>query len=556
MPYCCSPCQSKKPRYHYFIWNLFLFVFLGSFLTTISCAEELGNDINIIAIQEGGRIKPLDTFAREQLKLITGKSSWNQERPSLTLLKWYINQEQTLAEPLIEILDHELLKELGWSKQDRYYSLTQVSNNKQLEQLVTSGHNKTEEERSRQEEKAQKVWVQAHRLSDIIQGKSLTIIPTQQVDEAWHSLAIIEQASPQYQEAWQSLKDAIVSDSSSSIETAVTQWNSTASQSPGYPQVQSLERESFYNSFHPFRKAWICYLLGFLCFLAIGQTGSKLYIPGLALTCFGFALHTFGFYLRVMIAGRAPVTNMYESVIWVAWGVIFFALVFSYHSGRSKAKNYLLAATFGATVCMILCDNLPTVLNPAIEPLVPVLRNNFWLTVHVLTITLSYAAFLLALGIGHIMLWNMAFKNRTDEQVQQSYDALYRSLQVGVLLLAAGTLLGGVWAAQSWGRFWGWDPKEVWALIALLGYLAILHARHAKLLDNFGVAAWSILAFQLVIMAWYGVNFVLGAGLHSYGFGTGGVEVMSVLVLIEVVFVLVCWVRYRKNQQTAQEQKG
>jgi cytochrome c biogenesis factor len=105
-----------------------------------------------------------------------------------------------------------------------------------------------------------------------------------------------------------------------------------------------------------------------------------------------------------------------------------------------------------------------------------------------------------------------------------------------VLLLAAGIVLGGVWADYSWGRFWGWDPKEVWALVALLGYLAVLHARHAGLVRQRGLAALSVVCFSLVVIAWYGVNFVLGVGLHSYGFGGGGRGYIAGAIILQLVF--------------------
>jgi ABC-type transport system involved in cytochrome c biogenesis permease subunit len=117
-----------------------------------------------------------------------------------------------------------------------------------------------------------------------------------------------------------------------------------------------------------------------------------------------------------------------------------------------------------------------------------------------------------------------------------------------VVLLAAGTILGGIWADYSWGRFWGWDPKEVWALIALLGYVAILHARYTGWMGQFGFAAWNIIAFSLVVMAWYGVNFVLGAGLHSYGFSSGGQGFVASFISIQFAWVgYVMWL-YRKNK--------
>jgi cytochrome c biogenesis factor len=121
-------------------------------------------------------------------------------------------------------------------------------------------------------------------------------------------------------------------------------------------------------------------------------------------------------------------------------------------------------------------------------------------------------------------------------------------MQFGVVLLAAGTILGGVWADYSWGRFWGWDPKEVWALIALLCYVTILHGRFAGWVTQFGFAAWSVIAFLSVIMAWYGVNFVLGVGLHSYGFSSGGFAPMATFVGLQLAWVgIVALVHRRRN---------
>ena len=219
----------------------------------------------------------------------------------------------------------------------------------------------------------------------------------------------------------------------------------------------------------------------------------------------------------IAIAGRPPVTNMYESVVWVAFGTIFFALVFE---AIYRSRYFLLGAVPVAVVSLILADTQTLALDRSINPLVPVLRDNFWLTTHVLTITLSYAAFALALGN-----WphRLAQGYQREQRLRPSlYNYLYRTLQVGVLLLATGTILGGVWANYSWGRFWDWDPKETWALITLLGYLIVLHGRIAGKWAGFGMAVGAVLAFQGVLMAWYGVNFVLGVGLHSYGFGTGG----------------------------------
>jgi ABC-type transport system involved in cytochrome c biogenesis permease subunit len=184
-------------------------------------------------------------------------------------------------------------------------------------------------------------------------------------------------------------------------------------------------------------------------------------------------------------------------------------------------------------------------MDPTIRPLVPVLRSNYWLTIHVLTITLSYGAFMLAMGISNVALFRFtqAVKSPSailDQAILNLNTLSYRALMFGTVLLAAGTILGGVWADYSWGRFWGWDPKEVWALIALLAYMAVLHGRYAGWVGKFAFPLWTVICFSTVVMAWYGVNFILGAGLHSYGFSTGGQAFVMVFLSTQTAFCL--WV--------------
>ncbi len=200
----------------------------------------------------------------------------------------------------------------------------------------------------------------------------------------------------------------------------------------------------------------------------------------------------------------------------------------------------------------------------------PVLRDNFWLTLHVLTITASYGAGALVWGLANLSLLHFLlgrYRETVDTSpADGSADAaaprklppeacttlaqfMYRGMQVAVLLLAAGTIFGGLWADVSWGRFWGWDSKEVWALIALLVYLGILHARLTGLVGEFGLAAGAILGATAIIIAWYGVNFVFGSGLHSYGEGTGGGGYVALGLIINWLLVGAAWLRYRAEMQ-------
>lgn len=237
-------------------------------------------------------------------------------------------------------------------------------------------------------------------------------------------------------------------------------------------------------------------------------------------------------------------------------------------------KPFALVAASVAFFAALVAYYAP-VFDKNINPLMPVLRDNFWLTMHVLTITASYGAGALAWGLGNLALGYYLFGRYRDPldpnaalpeghqpangdrpaaasvarrppEVCATLGAFnYKSMQVAVLLLAAGTILGGLWADVSWGRFWGWDSKEVWALVSLLIYLAILHGRYAGMFGNFGLAVGSVFGATAILMAWYGVNYVLGSGLHSYGEGVGGLGWVLGILALNWLFVAAAGLRHR-----------
>ncbi|MCB0361800.1 MAG: cytochrome c biogenesis protein CcsA, partial [Bdellovibrionales bacterium] len=334
----------------------------------------------------------------------------------------------------------------------------------------------------------------------------------------------------------------------SELEKAVADFEDLAKsiQPAVYGDNTKIMAEVHLNSFHPFMWAWIFYLIGALFLLGSMVNDRRwLYVGGWSGVVLGFCLHIYGMAIRSYILGRPPVSNMYESVVWVAWGAIIFSMVFEL---KNRTKTILMASSLVAVFCLLLTDIAPSVLDKSLQPLQPVLRDNFWLTTHVLIITLSYAAFFLAFALADLQLiYFLRDEKKYSKQIHEGTRSIYRAIQVGVVLLGGGIILGGVWADYSWGRFWGWDPKETWAFIAWVGYLAILHGRLVGWIRNFGMAVCSVVAFSLVIMAWYGVNFVLGAGLHSYGFGAGGVEYVAVFVALHLLWVVyVSTVRYSR----------
>ncbi len=515
------------------------------------------------AVQQGGRVKPLDTVAREAVRSITGKEQFEKLDPVATLFYWWGHglsdaKPSTEEMKVVEIRNLALKKKLSLADDVRWFSVKELEANQAYNELATEIRNlppagKLPERLSDIAEIIGKV----HSLKSIATGHALALLPApSKMEDPWMSLGDLPNELPKENSPNAipanarvlvtdliGLRQAAAKADGQSFKSLAEKLTPELSAVGPYPTYTELAREVHYNAFHPFRKAWILYLIcAILLFTAYNSQG-KLYWAGMLAASSGLGLHIYGFYLRCTISGRPPVTNMYESVIWVAFGAVFFSMLFEL---KYRARTYLLSSTIAAVVCLILADTLPAVLDPTIRPLTPVLRSNFWLTIHVLTITLGYAAFLLSLGIGHMVLWRYAFGADQRETLKGLNTALYKSLQVGVLLLAAGTILGGVWANYSWGRFWGWDPKEVWALIALLGYLAILHGRFAGWLGHFGTAACSVLAFQGVLMAWYGVNFVLGAGLHSYGFGNGGVQYVGIFTAAEIAFVIAMAMKFKK----------
>jgi ABC-type transport system involved in cytochrome c biogenesis permease subunit len=310
----------------------------------------------------------------------------------------------------------------------------------------------------------------------------------------------------------------------------------------GSPSRQLLDLEMEFDRVQPFHWAWIMMLVAAVAFIATLAVNSRV-CYGLGwlafLTALGYQL--FGFFVRMVLSGRPPVTNIYETVIWVGFMSSIFGLVLELIYRRTVI---VLAASLVSALGLVLADQLPLALDPKINPLVPVLRSNYWLTIHVLTIVSSYAAGSLAWGLGNVALALLAFGTVRRDIVKTLSQFTYRAIQIAVLLLAAGTFLGGWWAAESWGRFWGWDPKEVWALIALVCYIIPLHARYIGWVKDFGLAVAAVVCYAAIVMSWYGVNFVLAAGLHSYGFGGGGPWWIFWAGLLNIEWVLIASMRY------------
>ncbi len=510
------------------------------------CALDL-RPMDEIPVQEAGRKKPFFVFAEESLQGLSGKTSLTIDgqkmgaREVVTAL--WLTPQGWDQKPLI-LVNYKPLKEAtGLEASRKLFSYQELAGNTGLLKLL----NEAQALRARPgnqrltglPKEAADVGLRLAEFEALVGGSAFRFIANPRAADAqWLSVAGTSEDVRSLRQAFVEKDEAALAREAQALKA---KWSAIE---PGYqPPTWKLRLETLYQKVHPFRWAWICYAAAGIILL-VSRLGPAGYATAWVLAGTGFLLQLSGFAARIVIASRAPVTNMYESVVWVAFGTILFALIFE---AIYRSRYFLLGAVPVAVVSLILADTQTVALDRSINPLVPVLRDNFWLTTHVLTITLSYAAFALALGIAHIALGKVIKGGKPETSL---YNYLYRTLQIGVLLLATGTILGGVWANYSWGRFWDWDPKETWALITLLGYLIVLHGRIAGKWAGFGMAVGAVLAFQGVLMAWYGVNFVLGVGLHSYGFGTGGFGWALLFVAGEIGFVLLAVIRKARTAGT------
>jgi ABC-type transport system involved in cytochrome c biogenesis permease subunit len=494
-----------------------------------------------IPIQEGGRKKPYLVFAQESLLGLSGKTTIkvdDRKRDAMDVITTFWLNPQGWAGKQILLVNNKQLKEAAGLPLDRkLFSYEELVTNKTLLGLL----NEAQAQRARPGNQrlsglpkaAAEVGLRMAEFESLVNGSIFRFVANPAGAEQTWAVARESTVMPLH-------VAFLAGDEAGFAKAAAAFREAMAGVQPQFqPPTWKIRLETIYQKIHPFGWAWKFYVAAGIALLVLSSRPG--YTTAWVLAGAGFLLQAGGFVARILISGRGPVTNMYESVIWVAFGAVFFALIFE---SIYRSRYFLLGALPVAVVSLILADTQPAALNPAINPLVPVLRDNFWLSTHVTCITLSYAAFALALGIGHIVLGKVIAGRKPDSTI---YNHLYRALQVGVLLLAAGTILGAVWANYSWGRFWDWDPKETWALITLLGYLFVLHGRIAGKWGGFGMAVGSVLAFQGVLMAWYGVNFVLGVGLHSYGFGTGGFGWAALFVVLEFAFVTLALMRKKKS---------
>jgi ABC-type transport system involved in cytochrome c biogenesis permease subunit len=537
--------------------------------------------LRTLPVLDHGRVKPIDTVARESIQFITGKESFGlvtvnsdgqqevtDKRDSLDLaLDIAAHPIAWQTQPVLYVPLLDLRAKLGMKESQKWISARAIMDNTDFTAWVRG----LEEQQMKAEQDQETVFLTPvetaaieldSRLKMFEAASDLSLYPILPVDgaksDSWMPISNILTLSGQdaqiakpIQTALTALLDSYRQSDNAAFAAASAQLQDQLRQLVGgdYADMSRINREVFYNSFKPFRWTWVIYFIAVISLIAALMSRRKMvYVLAMSIFAAAILFHGGAFALRCSITGWAPVTNMYETVIWVAMmGAIFsYVLELVY-----RQRTIAIGGAVVALLATVVADNMPVEFGNNIRNLTPVLRSNYWLTIHVLTIVSSYAAFALALVLGNILLGQYIYGKTDPAVIRTNLLFTYRAVQIGVLLVAAGTILGGLWADVSWGRFWGWDPKEVWALIVLLTYLALLHGRYAGWIRQFGFAAGAVICFTAVVMSWYGVNFVLGAGLHSYGFNTGGQGYVFTAVGIQWAFVLIAWLIHRGRQAAA-----
>ncbi|HET9951319.1 MAG TPA: cytochrome c biogenesis protein CcsA [Candidatus Eisenbacteria bacterium] len=477
--------------------------------------------IRRLPVQHDGRTMPLDTQARDAVRAVTGGTSWHGYDPVALVTAWTVEPQQWLDAPVVKV-DDKIALLAGRSAGTRYLSYRTLLSSDHLRQAI--GQAMMRQQSGRKPAKADKDLVQVEeRLSTLdafLRGEAIRPLPVPEPRGAWRS-------SPHVGSA------ALLSELESKVRPTAP---------PHYPSREAIDREVLYNAVNPTHIAWFFLLPAALAAgLTLERDRWRLTWLVRIATVAGFAVMTWGVATRWQVAGRIPASNMYESMLFLAWGVGLFAVVSVLFKNRMLGFN----ATAMSALVMLLLDRLP--IDPFIRPMPPVLSGTPWLAIHVPIIMVSYSTFAIATFLGHLVLGAALFSPGNRGLAERWSTLLYWYIMVGSILLIAGILTGSIWASSSWGRYWGWDPKEVWSLVAFLAYMAILHARFDGMLSPIGVAISSIAAFWTILMTYLGVNFVLASGLHSYGFGNSSlVRVMVIILLVETAFVTAGWRAARK----------
>lgn len=528
-------------------------------------SKELSEAFGRLVVQGPvGRMKPLDTQNREVLNKLTGKSSWHNMSANQVVLGMFSKPDLWKKVNIIRIKTPRLKALLGVEKNQKLVKFTDFFNEKgkyKLTKEVEDANKLVPSKRGTFERDVIKADERLNIAFMSYRGVLLTLfaLPNNERNK-WvdfkSMFAMVKNS--EVKRATSRLLDVCYNRQYSKgfehIE-AIKSYQNEFGKSV-MPLEEKLDVEVWFNQTALFFKLSLSYLLFGLVLLIYGLISMfynklihqkiKFFINFIAFTF--FALHTFGIAVRWYIGGYAPISNTYETMIYIAYTAILTSILFLRKSTIAISASFIMAGIF------IFAAYLGEI-DPEITNLVPVLKS-YWLSIHVSVITGSYGFFGVGAILGMVMLFLFILRKESHPHIDRHIKNIGYinevALTLGLTLLVIGNFLGGIWANESWGRYWGWDPKETWAYISILVYVMVLHVRLIKkIYSPYLFAILSVVSFFSILMTYFGVNFYL-AGMHSYATGDPIAIPTWVYITTTIVFVIIT-MAYPKRKLTSKE---
>ncbi len=507
-----------------------------------------------------GRLEPASTLNSEIVRKVSHKSSLYGKSPDEVVLSMMSHPEIWKTLPIVKVSSKVLAMQLGVS--GSFMNVEQFfdqQGNYRILENVKAAYAKAPAFRNQLEKEYINVDERVNICFMVFDASMFDIFPRSKKEDHWYAPGATATdysgadsifVKSGFQLMLQSITENNYADADQILQGITSFQNKFGGDL--IPSDTKRNIEILYNKVNPFKRVFPFYLtFGFLLLLILfinifrQKPLSKIVRYAFySVIILGFVMHTTGLIVRWYISGHAPWSNGFESIVYVAWAVMLAGLIF----GR-KYPMVVGTAAFLSGIALFVAHL--SWMNPEITPLVPVLKS-YWLMVHVAIITASYGFIGLSSFLGVMVMILFVLRKKSNEEkvtqfIEQVTTINEMSATVGLYFLTVGTFLGGVWANESWGRYWGWDPKETWALITVVIYSFIVHMRlipSLKGIFNYNLA--SILGFASVMMTYFGVNYYL-SGLHSYGKGVADGINPAVPASFIVLIGLMVWAYLKQS---------
>ena len=518
-----------------------------------------------IPVSASGRTKPLDTYARNTLMILSGRQSLTVDGKPLSAIQWYAdvmaNPEQAKEMEVFRIDHPDLLAMLGFSSPGNENTRKRFAYNEILpsfDVLSEQGQlafDLDPKARTSFQRQVIDLYGKISRYHETDNAMTPYLLPPLHEGEDWRPLfdalrdpALLE---TELVVSWRDMIGQYAHSDPAGFNNSVAAYRDLIA--PALPgEMTKAKYEVIFNEVRPFHQAMAIYILAFLIagfsFMLMNTARKEWAVSFwramMALLIIAFVIQTVGLTFRIVLQGRPPVTNLYSSAVFIGWGCVALGIFLEWIFKTGLPG--MTSAVIGFAT-LIVAHHLGSS-GDTMEMMQAVLDSNFWLATHVIVITIGYSATFLAgfLGIAFILLgvFSRALKSDGGKALSKM---IYGVTCFGVITNFAGTVLGGIWADQSWGRFWGWDPKENGAVLIVLWTLLMLHARWGGMIRQRGMAVLAVGGNIVTAWSWFGTN-MLGVGLHSYGFIDSAVFWLLLFVVSQLIVMaigLTPWSQWR-----------